>query len=96
MTVNIIARLTQINQRRSVHPSLARRVLRIRSEESVPDVDDERENNSGSPFPHIYCRLRNNYLVFIRKRQSNFNFIRSVLKTITNLVFMISFASVTL
>ena len=54
-TVNIMASETQMNHLRSVHPA---RVFRIRSEESVPEVDEDRENRACSALPHMYWKDR--------------------------------------
>ena len=57
MTVKIMARLTQMNHRRSVQPALARcraDPFLMRRLESVPDVDEEREKSACSALPHMY------------------------------------------
>ena len=61
--MKIIAKLTQINHLRSVHPALD---FRIRSDESVPDeADDDGENKACSGLPQIYWKLKNDNLNFL-------------------------------
>ena len=57
-TVNIKAKLTEINHLRSVHPSRALRILML---ESVPDVEEERENMA-SDFPGRYCKEKIHFI----------------------------------
>ena len=67
--MKIIARLTQINHLRSVHPALD---FRMRSDESVPDeADDDGENKACSGLPQIYWKITENNvisLIFTSKR----------------------------
>lgn len=50
-TVKTMAKLTQMNHLLSVQPP---RVLRMRIEESVPEVDEVREKRACSALPHMY------------------------------------------
>ncbi len=54
MTVKIMARLTLMNHRLSVHPARLFRILRL---ESVPDVEEDLENTA-SALPHKYCKKK--------------------------------------
>ena len=55
-----MAKLTQTNQRRSVHPA---RVFLILKDESVPEEDDDGLNKACSALPHIYWKKEENILL---------------------------------
>ena len=70
MTVKIMARLTLMNHRLSVHPARLFRILRL---ESVPEVEEDLENTA-SALPHKYCNKEiDNIEILLKHIQKNIN-----------------------